>query len=144
VSATPDPFLVVLDRYTAAVRAKDIAAYVALYHDDMHVFDLWSDWSLRGIQAWHDLTVGWFSSLGSEYVVVGVDDTHTSVSGDLAIGHAFLTYTAFSAEGKQLRWLSNRITMALRRSGEVWKIIHQHTSAPIDHASRKAALQRAP
>jgi ketosteroid isomerase-like protein len=144
VNATLDPFLPVLDRYAAAVRAKDVAAYMALYDDDVRVFDLWADWSLHGIKAWRDLTVDWFASLGSEYVVVSAADTNASASGDLAIGHAFLTYSAFSAEGQRLRWLSNRITVGLRRSGEAWKIIHQHTSSPIDHASLKAKLQRTP
>jgi ketosteroid isomerase-like protein len=137
-----DPFLHVLERYAAAVRSKDVAAYAALYDDDVHIFDMWAEWSSHGIAAWRAMAVEWFSSLGSGYVVVGVDDARTSVSGALAIGHAILTYSAFSAEGTPLRWLSNRITMTLKGGGEVWTIIHQHTSAPIDHASLKALLQR--
>ncbi|WP_404615795.1 nuclear transport factor 2 family protein [Rhodanobacter hydrolyticus] len=83
---------------------------------------------------------GWFSSLGTERVVVDVRDAQSTVAGALAIGHAILTYTAVSAEGKELRSLSNRITIGLKRSDESWKIFHEHTSAPIDQQSLKAIL----
>jgi ketosteroid isomerase-like protein len=58
------------------------------------------------------------------------------------MGYALLTYTAVSADGTELRSLDNRITAALRKVDGVWKIFHEHTSAPIDHASTKAMLRR--
>ncbi len=65
-----------------------------------------------------------------------------AVTGDLALGHATLTYTAVSAEGKELRSLDNRITLALRRMGNAWKIFHEHTSGPIDHKTMKGLIKR--
>ncbi|MBC7990165.1 MAG: nuclear transport factor 2 family protein [Luteimonas sp.] len=138
-----DPFLQVLESYKAAVRAKNVDAFLAIYDDDVHVFDMWSTWSLRGIEAWRAMAVGWFSSLGTEHVVVSADEAQTTEIGQLLVGHAILTYTAMSAEGKELRSLDNRVTMALRRTGSAWKIFHEHTSAPIDHRSTKAMLRRA-
>ncbi|GAA0710347.1 YybH family protein [Dokdonella soli] len=143
MSEPHDPFLQAMDSYKAAVRAKDVDAFLAIYDDDVHVFDLWGTWSLRGIVAWRNMAADWFSSLGTEQVVVSVDEAQTTRIGDLAVGHAVLTYTAMSAEGKELRSLNNRITMALRRTGESWKIFHEHTSAPVDHRSAKAILKRA-
>jgi ketosteroid isomerase-like protein len=143
MSESHDPFLQVLDLYKAAVRAKDVDAFLAIYDDDVHVFDMWGTWSLRGIEAWRNIAVDWFSSLGTEQVVVSADEVTTTRIGQMAVGHAILTYTAMSAEGKKLRSLNNRITVALRRTGEAWKIFHEHTSAPIDHQSTKAMLQRA-
>jgi ketosteroid isomerase-like protein len=64
------------------------------------------------------------------------------VTDALAIGHATLTYTAVSAAGQRLRTLDNRITLALRRQAGEWKIFHEHTSAPIEHATLKAILTR--
>ena len=52
------------------------------------------------------------------------------------------TYTAISAEGKELRSLDNRITLALRRVGNEWKIFHEHTSGPIDHKTMKGTIKR--
>lgn len=136
-----DPFVQMLDSYKAAVLAKDVDAFAALYSDDVHIFDMWGAWSLRGIKSWRNMAREWFSSLGTERVIVDVKDAQSTLSGELAIGHAILTYTAVSAEGKELRSLSNRITMALKRTGESWEVLHEHTSAPIDHHSLKAALQ---
>jgi ketosteroid isomerase-like protein len=142
VSEPRDIFLHVLESYKAAVRAKNVEAFLDMYADGVHVFDMWGTWSLRGIDAWRSIVVDWFSSLGNEHVVVSIDEAHSTQIGELAVGHAILTYTAMSTDGHEIRSLSNRMTIALRRSGESWKIFHEHTSAPIDHASAKAILQR--
>ncbi len=63
------------------------------------------------------------------------------VTGELAVGHSIFTYTALSADGEELRSLDNRITIVLKQTGESWKVIHEHTSAPIDHESLKANLK---
>jgi ketosteroid isomerase-like protein len=142
VKQTPDPFLQILESYKTAVLAKDVESFLALYHDEVHVFDLWGAWSLHGIEAWRSMAMEWFASLGDDRVIVEIDQVGSTCLGDLAIGHAFLTYTAVSADGTELRSLDNRITAALRKVEGVWKIFHEHTSVPIDHASTKAMLRR--
>jgi ketosteroid isomerase-like protein len=103
---------------------------------------MWNSWELRGLEAWRNMASGWFSSLGNERVVVKASDVVSNVSGDLALGHATLTFTAISVEGKALRSLDNRITLALRRTGSAWKIFHEHTSGPIDHQTMKGTIKR--
>lgn len=137
-----DPVRQALAGYAAAVRVKDLDAFLALYAEDAHVFDLWGRWSLRGIAAWRDMAQGWFSSLGDEWVAVEAADIESVREDGLAIGHATLTYTAYSAEGAALRSLDNRITLGMRRGAQGWKIFHEHTSAPVAHASMKAILRR--
>ncbi|MEH6419334.1 YybH family protein [Pseudomonas sp. CGJS7] len=137
-----DPFQQVLQAYAAAVLAKDVEAFVALYDDDVHVFDMWSDWSLRGIEPWRAMASDWFASLGDERVVVEIDRAQSVGGGDVVFGHAFLRYTAFAASGERLRSLDNRISVGMVRRDGRWKIAHEHTSAPIDHAGAKAILQR--
>jgi ketosteroid isomerase-like protein len=143
LSQTTDPVKNALAQYSAAAHDKDVEAFVALYAHDVHVFDMWNSWELRGLDAWRNMAAGWFSSLGDERVVVSASDVVSSVSGDLALGHATLMFTAISVEGKTLRSLDNRITLALRRTGNAWKIFHEHTSGPIDHQTMRGAIKRA-
>ena len=137
-------FLYAFDRYQAAVLAKDINAFIALYADDVVVYDAWGQWSVEGLAAWRTMAAGWFASLGEERVAVTVADAHCVEAGELAVGHAVVMYTALAPDGRALRALDNRLTWTLRQAEGVWKIVHEHTSAPIDHESGRAILRRAP
>lgn len=140
---TPEsPIAQALEAYKVAVFAKDIEAFVALYDQNVHVFDMWREWSYTGIDAWREMASNWFNSLGSEKVVVGVADMQSTTANDLAIGHAVLTFTAVSEDGKELRSLNNRVTLAMRRYGGTWKVVHEHTSAPVNHSTGKVVLRR--
>lgn len=103
---------------------------------------LWGTWSYNGIEAWRTLVVEWFGSLGSERVVVELDRVHTRVTNDLAVANAFISYTGVSAESKALRTMHNRLTWALKQHGTAWKIVHEHSSAPVDPETSKVLLQR--
>jgi len=120
-----------LARYAAAVRAKDVDAFVALYADDVRTFDLWSVWSYDGKPALRDMVAEWFGSLGTDVVAVEFDEVRFEVGDDVAAVSAFTTFRGLSAEGEELRSMNNRLTWILRRQSDgVWKIVHEHTSAP--------------
>ena len=135
--------LAVLDAYRTAAHDRDVAALAALYADDVRVFDLWGGWSCEGRDAWRAVVAEWLGGLGSERVEVEFDEVRTRVVGDAAVASAFVTYRGVSAEGAPLRSMQNRLTWALVRSpGGGWKILHEHTSAPVDHATGKVILTR--
>ena len=136
------PILQMLAAYQGAVHAKDVDAFCALFADDLRVFDLWGRWSHEGLPAWRTMAAGWFGSLGDERVVVAFDDVRTRVSGDMATAHAFVKFSAVSAAGATLRSLDNRLTWVLQRQDGAWKVIHEHTSAPVDGATGKAMFGR--
>lgn len=136
------PITQVVEAYKAAVFAKDVDAFVGLYDQDVCVFEMWGVWSYTGIAAWREMVADWFGSLGSERVVVAMNDVQIILAPDLAVAHAFVTYTGQSAEGKELRAMQNRLTWALKRQGGMWKIAHEHTSAPIDFETAKVLLRR--
>ena len=131
-----------LAAYRDTVRAKDVDGFVALFADDVQVFDQWGRWSHDGIGAWREMAVGWFGSLGDEFVVVEFDDVRTRVSVDMAMASAFVTYRGMSAQGQELRSLTNRLTWLLRQESGAWKVVHEHTSVPIDDATGKGIFRR--
>ena len=138
----PRHVLQVLDDYRSAVLAKDVDAFVALYDDDVRVFDMWGTWSYDGIAAWRAVAASWFDSLGSERVLVEFGDAQVRAAQDIAVIHVFVVYRGVSAEGTERRSMTNRMTLALWRTAGLWKIVHEHTSAPADHESAKLILSK--
>jgi uncharacterized protein (TIGR02246 family) len=136
------PIRQVMDAYTAAVRAKDVDGFIGLYAPDVRVFDLWSNWSYDGAAAWRAMVASWFDSLGAAQVAVGWDSVQTLVGHDVAVVHAFISYQGVSAAGEVERAMQNRLTWVLRQYDGAWKIVHEHTSAPVDGESMKVILQR--
>jgi uncharacterized protein (TIGR02246 family) len=131
-----------LDAYRDAVHAKDVDAFLAIFADDVRVFDMWSTWSHDGIDAWRAMAEGWFGSLGDERVRVDFDDVQTTVGEDAAVLSAFVTFAGLSADGQELRSMNNRLTWGLRKVDGTWKVVHEHTSAPVDMATGKVDLRR--
>jgi uncharacterized protein (TIGR02246 family) len=131
-----------LDRYVAAVRAKDVYAFLDLYADDTRNFDLWGVWSYDGKDALRPMVEGWFGSLpDDETVVVRFDEIRAETGADVAAVTAFTTFAAETPDGTELRSMNNRLTWILRRDGDGWKIVHEHTSAPAGDEG-KVSLRR--
>lgn len=121
----------VLEGYAAAVRAKDVDAFVGLYSDDVRTFDLWSVWSYDGKAALREMVAEWFGSLGTDVVAVEFDEVRSEAGDGVASVSAFTTFRGLSADGEELRSMNNRLTWVLRREDDgSWKIVHEHTSAP--------------
>jgi uncharacterized protein (TIGR02246 family) len=131
-----------LDAYAAAVRAKDVEAFLALYADDVRSFDLWSVWTYDGKDAYRAMVEEWFGSPDTAaQVVVEFDEVRTEKGDGLAAVSAFLTFRGLNAEGVEERSMNNRLTWILRREGDGWKIVHEHTSAPAGDGG-KVSLKR--
>ena len=133
----------VLESYKTAVYAKDVGDFIRLYDPKVRIFDAWGIWSYEGAAAWQMAAEAWFTSLGTEKVKVTFDEVQASGSSDFAVVSAIVTYAGESAQGEQLRRMQNRLSWALKTSGHVLRIIHEHTSAPIGFEDMKAILQRA-
>jgi ketosteroid isomerase-like protein len=132
----------VLESYASAVFAKDVEAFMRLYDPSVRVFDAWGVWSYEGSAAWRRAIEGWFTSLGAESVKVTFDEVQTSAGRELSMVTAVAMYAGLSAQGEQVRAMQNRLTWALRTTGQVLRIVHEHTSAPIGFNDAKAILQR--
>jgi ketosteroid isomerase-like protein len=134
----------VIGSYAAAVLAKDVEAFMRLYHPTVRVFDAWGVWLYEGAPSWQIAVEGWFASLGSEKVRVSFSEVQTTAERALATVSAIVSYAAESAQGEPLRAMQNRVTWVLRESGHVFRIAHEHSSAPIGFEDSKAILARVP
>jgi uncharacterized protein (TIGR02246 family) len=132
-----------LETYSSALFDKDSAAFLKLYHPDVRVFDLWGNWIYDGAAAWREVVGHWFGSLGTERAKATFDDVRLTETPALATISAIVTYEGQSASGEKLRDMQNRVTWVLAPHEGAWKIIHEHTSAPIGDGDLKAILQRA-
>jgi len=130
------------DIYRSAVLAKDVDAMMSIYGPDFTAFDMWGAWSLVGEAPWLEMNKDWLGSLGSESVIVEFDDITIIPGTDVAAAHATLTFKAVSDKGETLRSMQNRLTWVAKRTDGIWKIIHQHTSVPIEPAGMKPRLHR--
>lgn len=128
--------------FTAAVLGKDLERFCSLYDDKVRIFDMWQQWSYEGLPAWREMAKGWFSSLGTDRDVVTFDEVQIMENNDFAVATAIVRFTAVSAEGSELRFLEERLTWVAHRKEGLWKIVHQHTSTPIDFNSMKTMLKR--
>ena len=123
--------------YADAVYRKNVDAFLALYAEDIRIFDAWGDWQARGKEALRTSTTEWFNSLGEEKVVVTCQDIQTSTSDTLATLHALIEYRAVAADGQDLRAMQERVTWILEKRADGWLVTHQHTSVPIDFQTGK-------
>ncbi|MDP4148205.1 MAG: nuclear transport factor 2 family protein [Bacteroidota bacterium] len=131
-----------IERYKQAVFQKDLEAFCSLYDENLRVFDMWQRWSYSGLPAWRDMVQGWFASLGPNRDVVTFDDVQIRAGEDMALMTAFIRFTNVTEKGEELRSLEERITWIFVKKDQAWKIIHQHSSSPIDFGSMKVILQR--
>ena len=128
MSTTDAEIRQVIELYAEAFRSLDVDQIVALYAEDVLVFDLLGGFGLRGLPAWramlesvaHDMHEG----------VCNITDLEVLASEDLAVASAIIYYGDRTEEG--VEGIHNRATFVLRPMEGTWKIIHEHTSVALD------------
>jgi ketosteroid isomerase-like protein len=76
------------DTYKNTVYEKDMERFLSIFDKDVHVFDMWGQWSYQGLEAWRKMAKDWFGSLGTERVVIDFDEAKATVSGDMGVATA--------------------------------------------------------
>jgi ketosteroid isomerase-like protein len=130
------------EAYKSSVLNKQVDKLLDLYDPDLIAFDMWERWSYGGGDSWREMNQQWLGSLGAESVVVEFGDINTHYGADMAAAYATVTYKAVSETGEVLRSMQNRLTWVAKRKNGGWKIVHQHTSAPIDPGKMSPILHR--
>ena len=131
-----------LDAYRNAIFQKDIEGFLALFDEDVRIFDMWEDWAVDGLAAWRGRVEAWFSGLGADRDKVEFDAIEILGAGELIAVSAFVRFAAVTEQGEELRHLWNRMTLLIQEKAGVWKIVHQHSSAPVGGEGLKAKLER--
>lgn len=134
------PALAHLQAYADAVHRKDAPALAALYADDAVIFDAWDAWlpPLPGAAGVLAMATAWFASLGTASVQVSFSEVVSHTVADMAHVSAFVTYTAVSAQGQAMRAMTNRLSAVLACTGGGWRVVHEHTSVPVDFGAQRA------
>jgi len=118
--------------YKQAAWDKDTESMINLYDENVLIYDMWAEGYQKGLAGWSAGINDWLGSLGEEKVKVTFEMIELQEASDLAFGSALITYQAISTENAVLRGMKNRLTVGFRKEQDEWKVIHQHTSAPID------------
>lgn len=128
----------VIDALMKAVRTNDVEAFLRHCAPDIVVFDLVAPLEQKG---WDAFRRSWDIGLRSfegpiEYEVEHLD---ISIGGDIAWSRSLAQFGGTTKDGTRTM---NRIrsTLAFRKVGKEWKLVHQHVSVPFDMKNGKALL----
>ena len=116
---------------------------MSLYDNDIRAFDTCGVWLYEGFDEWRKMNEKWFHSLGRERDIVEFNDVKVESTEHFGFASAVATYSAVSDSGEVIRSMQTRLTWIARKYAGQWKIVHQHTSVPIDGSTISAILTRA-
>ena len=105
---------------------------IGLYSDYVVIFDMWTHGYQTGLREWSNVIKDWLGSLGEEKVNVIFEMIEIREGNNVGFGSALITYQAISTNNTVVRSMKNRITIGFIKEDDVWKVIHQHTSSPIN------------
>jgi ketosteroid isomerase-like protein len=118
--------------YKQSAWEKDSETMIGLYDDHVVIFDMWTQGFQTGLAGWATVIKDWLGSLGEEKVNVIFEMIQIHEDGNIGFGSALITYQAISTDSIVIRSMRNRITVGFHKKKGLWKVIHQHTSAPIN------------
>ena len=126
--------------YKNAVWQKDAASLLSLYDKNVVSFDMWDKGYFKNLQEWSPGIENWLSTLGDEKVNVDFEMVSTHTSGSVGFASGLISFQAIAPNGTILRGMKNRISLGFSKSGDEWKVVHQHISAPVTSENLTAVL----
>ena len=131
-----------LDRWSEAVRDRDIDKLMSLYSTDIVYFDLVPPLQITGaaavrrnFQRWFD---SWSSGIGTER-----RDLKILASGDIATAYTLHRTSGTLKDGREVGyWL--RVSVGCQRSNGRWLIAHEHVSLPVEIQSGRVVMDLVP
>ena len=131
-----------LDSWTAAICAKDVAGIVAHYSPGIVAYDAVLALEFRGREAYRK---HWEACLTmcEGPMSFALHEPTFEVSGDIAFCHALACCGGTGPDGEfHEGW--TRMTACFRRKGGRWLTVHEHFSVPFDFETGKAMMDLKP
>jgi PhnB protein len=128
-----------------AIRAKDADATISCYGPEPVRYDLAPPLATVGGQARDrgDL-IAWFDTWRGP-IRYDLSNFSIAVGGDLGFAYGFVEIGGAKQDRPAAHTIWVRQTVCLRKLGDAWKIVHEHTSTPFYmDGSQKAAVDLAP
>ena len=132
-----------MESWAGALRAKDVDSVLSHYARDVVTFDLAPPLRYAGAEALRESLSAWFPTFRGP---VGYEITDLAVTADkdLAFCRSLNRISGSRTDGARTDvWV--RVTVCCRKTGDAWKIVHEHASVPFYmDGSYKAAVDLKP
>lgn len=127
--------------YQKSAWNKDSSSMIKLYDEHALIFDMWDQGYISNPSEWSKIITDWLGSLGEEKLKVEFEMVKIYQSGNVGFASALIQFQAISIDGAELRSMKNRISLGFSKFEDGWKVIHQHTSAPISSGGLTAMFE---
>jgi ketosteroid isomerase-like protein len=133
-----------IEERTAAMRDKDSARAVATLAEDVVAFELAPPLALGPAAARDEAALAAWLAAWDGPVEIEIRDLHVEAGGEVGWSRSLNRLHGRLKDGRQVdMWL--RSTLAFRKAGGGWRIVHGHSSVPIRmDGSYRAALDLSP
>ncbi|MCC2593866.1 nuclear transport factor 2 family protein [Tessaracoccus sp. OS52] len=120
-----------IDAYISAYEALDVEAFLSLYADDVRVFDAAEPAEYPTKETWRAQVEGWFGALEGE-ADCDFDDVQIIEADDLAVVTAHIEHEGVLAGTDEEVEVETRATFVLQKLEDQWRVVHEHTSIPVE------------
>lgn len=132
----------IIERWSEALRVKDLDRMMTSYETDVIVFDATTPLQYVGIDAYRRTWRDWLDTLEGP-IDHELRELAICVDGAVAFTHGLVHMAATRQSGMRgegwLRW-----TAGWKRIRDKWLIVHEHVSAPFDRETGLAVLDARP
>jgi uncharacterized protein (TIGR02246 family) len=142
MTSTTTDVRALLDRWSAAIRSRDIDQLMTLYDADIVYFDVVPPLRFTGCAEVRSNFRRWFDSWKSD-IGVELRDLNIRVSGDVASANMLHRTSGTRQDGQAVDyWV--RATVVCTRTDRGWLIAHEHISWPFDPKTGRVMMDLVP
>ena len=127
----------IVEATVQAIRAKDAAALMAHYAEDVRAFDLLVPLEYTGSSTLHERAAAWLSSFEGP-VQYDLHELRIAASDGTAFAHSLNHVRGRQSTGEVDMWW--RATLGFEKREGTWRITHGHSSVPFEMETGKAAV----